>query len=191
MKTRSIIFILATLIIGFILGMLISAQIRYQRLKPVQAYFSEERFRDAFYRTIQPDEKQKEKIDKILNNYARLNSELQRNFRKEFEANMKKMRTELDSCLTKEQLARVKEMDKKREEMIVKFSKRLANDTLGRRNSRWNGPEGGPLPVGPPPYGVPFPVGPSPDERPRPERPSPDGFTPPPPGSDSASFNQK
>jgi hypothetical protein len=186
MKTRSIILILATLIIGFILGMLISAQIRYQRLKPVQAYFSEERFRDAFYRTIQPDEKQKEKIDKILNNYARLNSELQRNFRKEFEANMEKMRTELDSCLTREQLVRVKEMDKKRVEMIEKFRKGFPNDSIGRRNSRWNGPEGGPMPGGPLPEGGPFPEG-----RPMPDRPSSDGFPPPPPGRDTTSFNHK
>ena len=45
------------------LGMLTSAQIRFHKLKPVRVYFSEERFREGFYRTIQPDEQQKAKID--------------------------------------------------------------------------------------------------------------------------------
>ena len=77
MKAKSIIVILVTLIIGFILGMLTSAQIRYHKLKPVRVYFSEERFREGFYRTIQPDEQQKAKIDLILDKYAKINSELQ------------------------------------------------------------------------------------------------------------------
>src|ERR1035437_7542774 len=58
MKVKSIFVILVTLIIGFILGMLTSAQIRYHRLKPVRVFFSEERFRDGFYKTLQPEEQQ-------------------------------------------------------------------------------------------------------------------------------------
>ena len=72
MKTKSILVILVTLIIGFILGMLTSAQIRYHRLKPVRVFFSEERFREGFYKTIQPDEQQKAKIDQVLDKYAKL-----------------------------------------------------------------------------------------------------------------------
>ncbi len=41
MKAKPIIFIILTLIIGFILGMLTSAQIRYHKLRPVRVYFSE------------------------------------------------------------------------------------------------------------------------------------------------------
>src|SRR5450759_5372544 len=113
MKARSIIVILLTLIIGFVLGMLTSAQIRYHKLKPVKVYFSEERFRDGFYRAIEPNEQQKAKIDQVLDKYARINSELQSNFRKELDASMKDFRKELDSNLTKEQAARLKEMDER------------------------------------------------------------------------------
>ena len=63
MKTRPILLGIITLIIGFILGMLTSAQLRLHKLKPVRVYFSEERFREGFYKTIQPDEEQKAKID--------------------------------------------------------------------------------------------------------------------------------
>jgi len=118
MKAKPIILMVITLIIGFILGMLTSAQLRLHRLKPVRVYFSEERFREGFYNTIQPDGDQKAKIEAVLNKHAKINSELQSNFRKELDASMKAFRKELDSNLTKEQLARLKEMDERRQAMI-------------------------------------------------------------------------
>ena len=74
----------------------------------MRVYFSEERFREGFYQTIQPDEQQKAKIDQVLDKYAKINSELQSNFRKELDASMKEFRKEIDSNLTKEQIARLK-----------------------------------------------------------------------------------
>jgi len=144
MKTKSIIVILLTLVIGFILGMLTSAQIRYNRLKPVRVYFSEERFRDGFYKTIQPDEQQKAKIDLILDKYARINGELQDNFRKELDASMKDFRKELDLNLTKDQLTRLKAMDDRRQEMIHQNRRNHENDSLFNRQQRRHFPGGPP-----------------------------------------------
>jgi len=152
MKAKSIIVVLVTLIIGFVLGMLTSAQIRYQRLKPVRVYFSEERFRDGFYRAIQPDGQQKEKIDLVLNKYAKINTELQNNFRKELDASMKEFRKELDLNLTKDQLARLKEMDERRMEMIRQNRKNHVNDTLNTRNERRHEPVRRLSPEGRPPH---------------------------------------
>lgn len=120
--------------------MLTSAQIRFHRLKPVRLYFSEERFREGFYKAIEPDEAQKAEIEKILEKYAKLNSELQSDFRKELDSNMKEFRKEIDSKLTKEQLARIKEMDEKRQEMIKQARKNHENDTTGGRDFRRRGP---------------------------------------------------
>jgi hypothetical protein len=136
MKAKPILLVVITLIIGFILGMLTSAEIRFHRLKPVRLYFSEERFREGFYKTIEPDEAQKAEIEKIIEKYAKLNGELQSNIRKELDANMKEFRKEIDSKLTKEQLARLKEMDEKRQEMIKQARKERENDTTGNRDSR-------------------------------------------------------
>jgi hypothetical protein len=152
MKARSIIVILLTLIIGFILGMLTSAQIRYHKLNPVRVFFSEERFRDGFYKTIQPTEQQKAKIDLVLNKYAKINSELQSNFRKELDANMKELRKELDLNLTKEQLTRLKEMDERRQDMIRQNRKNFENDSLKMRPDRRHFPDRRPGPDGPPPF---------------------------------------
>ena len=136
MKARSIVVVLVTLIIGFILGMLTSSQIRYHRLNPVRVFFSEERFRDGFYKTIQPDEQQKAKIDLILGKYAKINSELQGNFRKELDSNMKEFRKELDLNLSKAQLARLKDMDERRQDMIRKNRKNHENDSLNSGEGR-------------------------------------------------------
>jgi hypothetical protein len=155
MKTRPVLLGIITLIIGFVIGMLVSAQLRLHRLKPVRMYFSEERFREGFYRTIQPDDAQKAKIDLILDKYGKLNSETQNNFRKELDANVRAMRKELDSNLTKEQLARLKEMDEKRQEMMRQNRKRRDNDTTGFKNDRRRFPDRnpgqGPRPQGPMP----------------------------------------
>lgn len=159
MKTRPVLFGIITLIIGFVIGMLTSAQLRLNRLKPVRMYFSEERFREGFYKTIQPDDAQKAKIDLILDKYAKLNSETQNNFRKELDANVKAMRKELDSNLTKEQLARLKEMDERRQEMMKQERKRRDNDTTRFKNNRRPFPGGsphrGPDLQGPPPQSFP------------------------------------
>jgi hypothetical protein len=155
MKTRLVLLGLITLIVGFVIGMLTSAQLRLHRLKPVRMYFSEERFRDGLYKIIQPDEAQKAKIDLILDKYGKLNSETQSNFRKELDSNVKAMRKELDSILTKEQLARLKEMDERRQEMMRQERKRRDNDTTGFRNDRGRftgrGQGPGPQEPGPPP----------------------------------------
>src|SRR5512133_898597 len=140
MKAKSILFIIATLIIGFTIGMLTSAQIRFQKLKPVRVYFSEERFREGFYKIIQPDDKQKAEIEEVLDKYASLNSSLQNNFRKELDANMKAFRKEVDAKLTRDQLTRLKEMDEKRMEMIRQNRKNHQKDSIdGRFNRRTDG----------------------------------------------------
>lgn len=118
MKTKPILIIIATILIGFILGMLTSAQLRFHRLKPVRVFFSEGRFREGFYQVIQPDEKQKTTIDALLSKYARLNSSTQNDFRKKLDSLMKEFWSELEPSLTKEQLARLKEMEQRRNEMI-------------------------------------------------------------------------
>ncbi len=136
MKIKPILVIIVTLIIGFVMGMLTSAQIRYHKLKPVRVFFSEERFREGFYRAIQPDEQQKAKIEIILDKYASINSDLQNNFRRELDASMKNFRKEIDSNLTKEQRARLKEMDDRRQEMIRQNWKNHEGDSLNFRNER-------------------------------------------------------
>lgn len=158
MKAKPILIVIVTLIIGFILGMLTSAQIRYNKLKPVRLFFSEDRFREGLYKIIEPDDKQKAEIEKILDKHATVNSELQSNFRKGLDSNMKELRKELDSKLTKEQLARLKEMDEQRQAMIRQARMNHRNDSAENRNFRRGTRDGRPhngIP-GPPPGMAPY-----------------------------------
>jgi len=132
MKPKAVIIIIVTLAIGFVLGMLTSAQIRSHRLKPVKIYFSEQRFREGFYRVIMPDEDQKAKIDVVLSKYGKINSELQNDFRKKLDTTMKDFWTEMGPLLTKEQMARLKEMDERRREMI-RQSRKNREESQGHR----------------------------------------------------------
>jgi hypothetical protein len=136
MKSKPILILIATLIIGFLLGMLASAQIRSHRLNPVRFFFSEERFREGFFRVIQPDDQQKAKIDLVLDKYAKINSELQHNFHKEFESSMNDFRKEVDTYLTKDQIARLRDMDERRQEMIRKRWKDHERDSSGFGDDR-------------------------------------------------------
>lgn len=172
MKAKPVLLVILTLIIGFFIGMLTSAQLRYNRLKPVRVFFSEDRFREGFYKIIQPDEKQKVEIEKILDKYAKKNSELHDYFRKEADSNLKSFRKEIDSKLTREQLARLKEMDERREKMIKEARKRR-NDTTGRYGEGSRGDNGDRLyhdkrHAPSPPGGQPF------IPRDEPDMPSPD-----------------
>jgi hypothetical protein len=130
MKAKPIILVVLTLVIGFVLGMLTSAQLRLNRLQPVRFYFSDERFREGFYKIVQPDEKQKTELDKVLDKYNKINRELQEYFWKEAESNMRAFRKEIDSKLTREQISRLREMDEKREKMIRDAGRRHRHDSV-------------------------------------------------------------
>jgi hypothetical protein len=151
MKAKPVLLVIGTLILGFVLGMLTSAQIRLHKLSPVRVFFSEERFRDGFYKTIQPDEKQKAEIELILDKYAKINSDLQDNFHKDMDLNMNEFRKEIDSNLSKEQLARLKEMDERRQQMVRHNMRTHSTDSLGNRGNRMGNPKWGRMQNGPPP----------------------------------------
>ena len=151
MRKRQVIFAIVILLIGVVIGMLTSAHLRLNRMKPVRMYFSEERFREGFYKLIQPDEEQKARIDLILDKYAKINSETQSRFRKELDSNVRAMRKELDSNLTKEQLDRLKEMDERRQEMMKEGRMRRESERPGYRGDRSHQGRQGPPPPPPPP----------------------------------------
>jgi hypothetical protein len=130
MKTRSVIILIATLLLGFILGMLTSAQIRYHKLKPIRVFFSEERFREGIYSVINPDESQIVKLDEIIKKYSRRNRDIQTNFRRELDNFTKDLWNEMDPVLTRDQVERLQEMERKRFDFNRQGKSRPPGDTL-------------------------------------------------------------
>ena len=149
MKTKLVLFVIVTLIIGFVLGMLTSAKLRLHKMRPVSVYYSPMLFREGFYKLIEPDDMQKAEIEKILDKYAKQNWDLQENFRKSYDSSMKEFRKEIESKLTKVQLDRIKEMDEKRNEMFKQSMKNMGRpDTNHRRDQRWPDRDRRPFPDG-------------------------------------------
>lgn len=116
--------------------MLTSAQMRYHRLKPVSVFFSEDRFRKGFYELIKPDEKQKETIDQLLTKYAKVNSDIQTDFRKKMETAFKDYWKELEPNLNKNQILRLKEMEKRMAGMSRANNRTDRNSPNFRENGR-------------------------------------------------------
>lgn len=130
MKLRSVIIIIATLLLGFVMGMLTSAQIRYHKLKPVRIFFTEDRFREAIYSTINPDEDQKEKLEVVIKKYSRISREMQINYRKALEDFSSDLWKEMSPLLTSEQKEKLEEMERKRQDFSRQWRGRPPGDSL-------------------------------------------------------------
>ena len=144
-KTKIILLVIVSQVLGLLTGFLASSRLRLRKLEPVKTYFSADHFRERLYRVIEPDDDQKEIIDQILDKHARAGAELHIRIRKEIDSSFKAMRKELDAVLTREQLDKLKEMDKRRQEMIKQNRKAMMHDTThfkSKRRHPWK--EGGP-----------------------------------------------
>jgi len=144
-KTKIILLVIVSLVLGLLTGFLASSRLRLRKLEPVRTYFSADHFRERLYRVIEPDDDQKEIIDQILDKHARAGAELHIRIRKEIDSSFKAMRKELDAVLTREQLDKLKEMDKRRLEMMKQNRKVMMHDTThfkSKRRHPWKG--GGP-----------------------------------------------
>ena len=124
MKLRITILIILTLLLGFVIGMLTSAQLRHNRMRPVRIYASEHYFREHLYKVVEPDSAQKAALDAIINKYGESFNDLNTGFRKDFESLMDKQWNEIKPVLNKEQLGKIEEFDRNRREIMRKFRQR-------------------------------------------------------------------
>lgn len=118
MKTRAILVIIFTLVIGFVLGMLSSSLIREARLKEMRSHIIGREFNDMMMEIIQPDEKQKDELEKIMKKFDKSTHEMQSRFRDDFDSVSKEYRKEIDTLLTAEQRERLRKMDEHNREMM-------------------------------------------------------------------------
>ncbi len=104
MKTRTLLILVFTLLIGVVIGFLSAVYIREHRIKDYEAYSNFQTFRDNSIRMLQPGREQMEQISPVVEKYARMNYELKIRYRNEFIELMKQYRSEIDPYLTDEQL---------------------------------------------------------------------------------------
>ncbi|HHJ10668.1 MAG TPA: hypothetical protein ENK25_07220 [Bacteroidetes bacterium] len=107
MKTRPVIILICTLVLGFLLGMATSAWIRHSKMKDFRAFNSIEAFRVRTLSILDPTPEQKEKIVPVIIKYGQKNFELRKKYREEFIVLMKEYRDTLYPLLTREQIERL------------------------------------------------------------------------------------
>jgi hypothetical protein len=138
MKTKSILIIAVTLIIGFIIGFLVNGQLTKGRIQRFVKQGTADGFKMRFFDIIQPDEKQKVTIEPILDEYAKKTDEMVGSFRVEMKAIHQEMIKKLEPFLNEDQIKRLK----------------LAQERFERHEGERPGPGPGPGPgMEPPPDG--------------------------------------
>src|SRR5512133_925987 len=141
MKTKAILIIVFTLVIGFILGMLTSAQIRHSRMKEMRTFFSGKDYGEMMLNVIQPDETQKAKLEEVMERYYKTTRNMQSDFRTDFDSVTAGFKKEIDTLLTPVQLEKVRELEARNREMMKKMRKEPGEDH--RRGGIRPGPPSG------------------------------------------------
>lgn len=123
MKTKAIIIVIATLLIGFLLGMLTSAQIRHSKLRKMRMSVSGRDFAEMMMQVINPDDLQRIELEKVMKSYENMTHEMQSEFRRDFDSVSTAFKRDIDTLLTPDQLARVREMEARNREMMEKMNR--------------------------------------------------------------------
>jgi len=123
MKTKAIVVLVLTLVIGFILGMLTSAQIRHSRMKEMRTFFSGKDYAEMMLNVIHPDEVQKAKLEEVMGRFYKTTRDMQSDFRTDFDSVTATFKKEIDTLLTPEQLVKVRELEVRNREMMQEMRK--------------------------------------------------------------------
>jgi hypothetical protein len=105
-RTKTILIIIATLLIGMILGILVSGPLMRHHFERPPKFAQSERskhFVTLFERLIQPQDNQREAVVEILDRYSKRIEGLDSRHRLEMQALFDSMQTELSPILTEEQ----------------------------------------------------------------------------------------
>jgi len=125
-KTKSMLLLIAMLVIGFFLGALSSGAIRHHRGERIARMSPEEQFRNAMTKIIKPSEEQQRQIELVLKSQDEKIAVIQQKRTEEFIAVLDSTRAELDALLTDEQKEKLEaHMEKAVKEQEERQLKRL------------------------------------------------------------------
>ena len=113
MKSKSILIIVATLIIGFVIGFLTNGQLTKSRIQSFVKMGTCDGFKAKLYHVIRPDKSQHEAIDPILEKYAVKIHESVVKSRGGMKNINDEMIKELKPFLTDDQIFRIKKANKR------------------------------------------------------------------------------
>jgi hypothetical protein len=127
MKTKSIIILIVTLIIGFAIGFMTNSHLTKNKIQSFVKMGTSDGFKERLYRVIKPDEIQRGEIEPILERYAGEIHEAVNISRKKMKDINEQMMQELEPFLNNDQIER-----------MVKVQERIGR---GRSDHRPPGPD--------------------------------------------------
>jgi len=151
MKAKPVLIIVGSLLIGIVIGFLVSAQLRHRRMKPVRVLTSERYFREVLYNVIEPDDELKDRLEPIIEKYGKKGREMQIEYRRSFDTNAENYWKDIRKVLSAEQIQKLEEFREKMEEERKRFrpdSNRTRDGSWDRRRGhtrggrpQWEGPD--------------------------------------------------
>jgi hypothetical protein len=118
--------IITTLLIGFIIGFLVSGRLAKKRIQKMRSDFREQGFNRKVMRALDPTPEQMEQLRPILKKHAKMQKEMMSSMRASQDALFSEFRADVQPYLTEEQ---VKKLDR----MHEKFKRRVERDGPDRR----------------------------------------------------------
>ena len=113
MKTKPVIIIISSIIIGFFIGFVTNGFITKSRIEKFVKSGTHEGFKGKYYRVIDPDEAQRQAIDPILDKYGEMIHENVVNMQKSMKDLHDAMLKEIEPFLSEEQRIRLEESIKR------------------------------------------------------------------------------
>jgi hypothetical protein len=134
---KSTLIIIATLVIGILIGIFLAGPVMYHHIRPDVEKRSAKMFTPILERIIRPTPEQEDAVREILDRYSVRLDGLHDDFRSEMIDTMDSLRLELEPILTVEQKARLEERHS--------HLKHLMKRGRGPRGSGRERPPGGPV----------------------------------------------
>lgn len=141
MKTRPVLIVIASLIIGFIIGFLVNGQLTRQRFQSFVSQDHQNAFKFRMMDIIQPNDLQTKEIDPILDDYARRVHETMMASKEKFRELNDDLLNDLEPYLNQDQLDRLDRANQRFEHMM---RNRAGRHGPPHGNRRGPGPGPGP-----------------------------------------------
>ncbi len=111
LRLKNSLILTGTLIIGLVLGVLISGRVMHSKMTRFRNFYTEQGFNQQIMRVIRPTEDQKKQLEPVFKAQAKRNHDLFIQCRENHRELMEQFKQELNQYLTADQLKRLERME--------------------------------------------------------------------------------
>lgn len=111
LKLKNSLILIGTLILGIIIGVLISGRVMHSKVENMKSFYTEQGFNRQIMRVIKPTDEQKKQLRPLFREQAKRNHELFITCRNKRKKMMETFKVELQDYLTEEQMQRLEKME--------------------------------------------------------------------------------